>query len=417
MKLLTSAVRSWLTRSLEPFQFTDVYDNALEYNSIESLGLYVHIPFCKQLCSFCPYCKQLYNPEHASDYLQALLQEIRLVCAEQGKKKNVTSLYFGGGSPALLVDGLGRVISELQKYFNIMDGIGVELHPNDVTVETLQKLKAAGVTRISIGIQSFDQAVLRQLGRKPIDYGRIFHAIQTVPFDTVAMDFIFALEGQTFETVAADIDAAFQNGANHIALYPFIDFSFSKSGIRKMKKRQMKSLLFQISEYCESQGYVRDSIWTFGKPGVDKYSSMTRDNFLGFGCSATTLLQDQFKINTFSVEAYANRIRGGKLPTALTIRFSQRQRMVYWLFWRFYTTLLHPRDFRDAFDVSLRKAYGAEFRLGRLLGLVKKENGVYRLTTKGVFYYHHFEGYYTLAYIDHMWNTMRQEPFPKGLSL
>lgn len=417
MRFFTSAARSWLVRSLKPFRFTGNFDDRLDYKDIESLGLYVHIPFCRQLCSFCPYCKQLYDGEAASGYINALLQEIRLVCAGQDGKKDVTSVYFGGGSPALLADDLGRIISELQKYFNITDGIGVELHPEDVTVEILQKLKSVGVTRISIGIQSFDKSILRKLGRKPFDHSRIFKAVQAVHFDTVAMDFIFALEGQTFEIVKLDIDTAFENGANHIALYPFIDFAFSKSGIKKMSKRRMKSLIYQISEYCESQGYVRDSIWTFGKPGTDKYSSMTRDNFLGFGCSATTLLSDQFKINTFSPGAYADRVNADKLPTALTIRFSRRQRMIYWLFWRVYTTRLKPQDFESAFDVSLKKMYGIELWLGRLFGLLKKDNGSYRLTTKGIFYYHHFEGYYTLAYIDHMWNTMRNEPFPKELIL
>ena len=349
--------------------------------------------------------------------MKALLKEIRLVCTEREQKKEVTSLYFGGGSPALLSDDLSRIISELNNHFIITDGIGAELHPEDVTPETLWKLKAAGVTRVSIGVQSFDKDILHKLGRKHVDYRKVFEALREVPFATVAMDFIFALEGQTFEMVKSDIDTAFSNGANHIAIYPFIDFASSKSGIKKMNRKRMKALLGQVSAYCESRGYVRDSVWTFGKPGTDKYSSMTRDNFLGFGCSATTLLPDQFKINTFSPAAYAERVNSGRLPTALTIRFTRRQRMVYWLFWRLYTTKLDPRDFESVFGVSLKKAYGTEFWLGRMSGLIKKENGLCRLTDRGVFYYHHFEGYYTLAYIDSMWNIMRNNDFPEKLVL
>jgi oxygen-independent coproporphyrinogen-3 oxidase len=293
----------------------------------------------------------------------------------------------------------------------------VELHPDDVTVETLQKLKAAGVARISIGRQSFDEGIVRKLGREPCDYNRLFSVLQEVPFDTVAIDFIFAIEGQTFDSVKSDIDTAFANGANHIALYPFIDFAFAKNNVRKMPSAEVKKLLYDISNYCESQGYVRDSIWTFGKPGVSKYSSMTRDNYLGFGCSATTLLPNQFKVNTFSLEAYSNRINEGKLPTALTIRFTRRQRMVYWLFWRFYTTRLSSNDFQSAFGVPVRKMYGIEFWFGRLFGLLKKEGDDYCLTTRGVFYYYYFEGYYTLAYIDRMWGIMRMTPFPGEMIL
>jgi len=416
MGFFTTLTRMWLVRSFRPFKFTNDFDNTLDYQKIESMGLYVHIPFCQRLCEFCPYCKQSYLREQADAYVESLLREIELVCAGQATK-TVTSLYFGGGSPALLIEHFDRIISALKKYFNVTDGIGVELHPDDVTVETLKKLKEAGVSRISVGIQSFDEGILHKLGRVPFDVRRLFSALQEVSFDTVAMDFIFAIEGQTFASVKSDIDTAFANGANHIALYPFIDFVFARHGVRKMSKSEMKKLLYDISAYCGSQGYIRDSIWTFGKPGADKYSSMTRDNYLGFGCSSATLLSDQFKVNTFSPDAYTGRINAGKLPTALTIRFSRRQRMIYWLFWRFYTTRLTPSDFESVFGVPLQKMYGFELWLGCLLGLLKKEGNNYRLTDKGVLYFYHFEGYYTLAYIDRMWGTMRVTPFPEEMTL
>ena len=98
------------------------------------------------------------------------------------------------------------------------------------------------------------------------------------------------------------------------------------------------------------------------------YSSMTRDHFLGFGCSAATLLRDQFKINTFSVEEYCRRIDEGKLPTSLTLRFSLRQRMVYYLFWTAYSTEVDAGAFEQFFGVPLKKMYGMELRLAQWMG-------------------------------------------------
>ena len=144
---------------------------------------------------------------------------------------------------------------------------------------------------------------------------------------------------------------------------------------------------------------------------------MTRDNFLGFGCSATTLLKKQFKINTFDIEAYCQRVDAGDLPTSLTIRFTERQRMVYWLFWTAYSTKVDAGDFEKFFGVSLRKKYGLELWLAKRLGFIREENGVYEMTLKGAFYYHHYENFYTLAYIDKMWGIMRREPFPEKLVL
>ncbi|MBQ1650904.1 MAG: hypothetical protein II056_00610 [Paludibacteraceae bacterium] len=108
---------------------------------------------------------------------------------------------------------------------------------------------------------------------------------------------------------------------------------------------------------------------------------------------------------------------GKKLPTSLTTKFSKRKRMVYWLFWTLYTTRLDPVDFKKFFGKALWRMYGFEFFLARLVGFMKKENGIYRLTKKGCFYYHHYENFYTLSYIDKMWGLMRKEAFPKGMKL
>ncbi|MDR1704773.1 MAG: radical SAM protein [Clostridiales bacterium] len=417
MGFLTDFARIWLTRSLKPFRFTNVYDDFLPYQDTEKLGLYVHIPFCESICGFCPYCKTLYNKDAADRYIDALLQEIDIVGSMNQGKKDVTSLYFGGGSPALVADNIQRIISRLRKYFIIEEGIGLELHPQDVTEKTLSVLKQAGVTKISIGIQSFQRESLDVLGRKNVDFEGMFRALSAAAFETVSMDFIFALPGQTIDILKADIEMAFNNGANHIAVYPFIDFTFTKRRFPKMPEGQKKSLLYQLVKYCEEQGYIRDSIWTFSKDGISKYSSMTRENFLGFGCSATTLLKDQFKTNTFDVQRYIERIEKRKLPTALTLKFTVRQRMVYYLFWTAYTMRVNSGGFNSFFDLSLENCYGLELWAARLFGWIRKQDDDYIMTMRGSYYYHYFEHFYTLSYIDRMWRLMRNEAFPKSLTI
>ena len=417
MSLITTFTRTWLTRSFKPFLFENEYDRHLPFGDCDKLGVYVHIPFCKSICTFCPYCKTIYNKELCDRYIDALIQEIRMVGSQYDGKKETTSLYFGGGTPALVADRIGEIIEVINEYFIVTEGVGVELHPENVTVETLWKLKAAGVTKISVGIQAFSEKFQTVLGRKQVDPAKLKEALDKVAFETVSMDFIFALPNQTCEDIKSDVDIAFRNGANHVAIYPFIDFSFTKSEVKSMPKKQKKQLLDQITAYFKLQGYYRDSIWTFSNKKEAKYSSMTRDNFLGFGCSATTLLKNQFKINTFSVDEYCKRINGGELPTSLTIRFSPRQRMVYYLFWMLYSMQLDERKFEQFFGVPLKKMYGFEFWLAQKLGFLTKENNIYSMTTKGAFYYHYYEQFYTLSYIDKMWGIMRNEAFPKYIKM
>lgn len=415
MSILTDLTRMWLTRSVKPFIFRNEYDQVLPYGECRDLGLYVHIPFCRQLCSFCPYCKELYSDEKCNRYLDALIREIHMVGGQQ--KKQATSLYFGGGTPALAAERLAEIIAVLEEHFIITQGIGVELHPNNVTVPVLKTLRDAGVTKISIGIQSFQKKYQSILGRTEVDRRALSETLAQVPFETVSMDFIFALPGQSFEDLRSDIDTAFQSGANHVAIYPFIDFTFTSSNIRPMAKGEKRVLLDSITRYCLEKGYTRSSIWTFSSEAAARYSSMTRDNFLGFGCSATTLLRDQFKVNTFSVEEYCKRIDHEAIPTALTLRFTPRQRMVYYLFWTAYSTKVDAGAFQRFFGVPLERMYGFELKLAKLLGFVREQSGVYEMTLKGAFYYHYYENFYTLAYIDKMWGLLRKNAFPERMEL
>ena len=407
----------WLTRSVKPFTFRNEYDRILPYEECDKLGLYVHIPFCRSICNFCPYCKVLYSAEQCDRYIDSLIEEIHLVGRQNTGRKEATSLYFGGGTPALAADRIKEIIDALNEHFIITEGIGVELHPDNVNADVLKILKDAGVTKISIGIQSFCGKYQKILGRKKIDAEAMKTALAAVPFETVSMDFIFALPGQTCDDLKADIDMAFSLGANHIAIYPFIDFTFTESPVPAMHKKEKRKLLDAVTGYCYSKGYSRSSIWTFSSEADANYSSMTRENFLGFGCSATSLFKEQFKINTFDAESYCERISSGDLATSLTIRFTRRQRMIYWLFWTAYSTKVNAKDFEKFFGVPLKKMYGFELWLAKRAGFLKEHDGTYEMTMKGAFYYHYYENFYTLSYIDKMWGIMRKEAFPERIEL
>jgi oxygen-independent coproporphyrinogen-3 oxidase len=360
------------------------------------------VQFCAELCD---------------KYIDFLIQEIHLVGSQNKERKKVTSLYFGGGTPALAANRIKEIIDALNEHFIITEGIGLELHPDNVNVDVLQTLKNAGVTKISIGIQSFCDKYRKILGRKTIDTSAIMSALTAVSFETVSMDFIFALPGQTYDDLKSDIEKAFSLGANHIAIYPFIDFTFTESSVSVMPEKDKRELLDDITQYCFEKGYSRSSIWTFSSESDANYSSMTRDNFLGFGCSATSLFKGQFKINTFDVESYCERIKSGKLATSLTIRFTKRQRMIYWLFWTAYSTRVNEADFERFFGVPLKKMYGFELWIAKKLGFIKEHNGIYEMTLKGAFYYHYYENFYTLSYIDKMWGIMRKKSFPEKIKL
>jgi len=416
LMLITSLMRVLLTRSFKPFIFRNTYSNNLDYDNLKNLGLYVHIPFCRKICDFCPYCKVIYNEQLATQYREALLTEIKLVAAGH-KKKQVTSLYFGGGSPALMINDLKIIIDCIKNYYDITDGIGVELHPDDIDEKILTTIKQAGVSMVSIGVQSFNTDCLNNLGRTQFNATEKIQFAKAAGFDVIDVDLIFAIPGQNEETLRTDIETAFRHGATQISTYPFIDFTFVNNKYKPMSEKRKRQMLHNITEFTKLAEKQRTSVWTFAKKETKKYSSVTRDNFLGFGVSATTLLKNEFKINTFSISAYIQRIEKLQLPTSLTLNFTKRQRACYYLFWSAYSMCLNKTDFQDMFGVPLKKMFGIELWFCEKIGFISNENNSYYLTDKGAYYYHYIEQAYTTAYIDKTWNISRVQDFPEKIIL
>ena len=122
MGIFTNLTRMWLTRSVRPFTFANELDQTLPYEDCEGLGLYIHIPFCRSLCDFCPYCKTVYDRELCDRYVDALIRELHMVGGRVPGKREVTSLYFGGGTPALAAGRLAEIIAAVEEHFIVTEG-------------------------------------------------------------------------------------------------------------------------------------------------------------------------------------------------------------------------------------------------------------------------------------------------------
>lgn len=414
---LTSMLRVVLTRSLKPFVFTGRNENKLKFESLEDLGLYVHIPFCRSVCRFCPYIKEAYDKHKAECYKTALLKEIDLVCRNLKGKKHAANLYFGGGTPSLMIDEMKEIIDKLKNYFIIEGGIGIELHPEDIKEINLNRLKNLGINMVSIGIQSFDQKCLQRLGRKNEGFEEKLNLVKSYVFDVVDVDLIFAIPGQTDKSMLKDITTAFDMGATQVSTYPFIDFTYLYNGFKPVSEKTKKRMIRKLMEYCSSIDAERTSVWTFSKKGTQRYSSVSRENFLGFGVSAASLLNNSIKINTFSIVDYVKRINNSILPSSLTLYFTKRQRALYYLYWSAYSLKIDILKFEKIIGESLDKMFGFELSVAEKLNVLEKKNGFYELTPASSYWYQVVEQAYTKQYIDKMRNVSIKEAFPDKIVL
>ena len=381
--MLTHALRMLLGHQVKPFAFQRAFDYLPDLD-VPNLGIYVHIPFCETLCPFCPYFKTKYDKSGVSPYLDALLSEIDMV-AERSfpEKREITSIYFGGGSPALLAGDLSRITRRIDQYFRLSGDSGVELHPRDVHEGLPETLSDAGFNMVSIGVQSFSPRLLKALGRSDDDPRIPLSILAGHGFQAIDVDLIFGIPGQTEEDLRRDFLIAAENRATQISTYPFIDFSYANNRKKPLGRKDKKRLLSALLETADKAGFDRTSVWTFGRKDRPRYSSVTRDNFLGFGPSATSLGRDHFKVNTFSVDAYTDSVNKGKVPTALKMPFSTRSRGLYWLFWNCYNGDISEAVYGELFGRSLKKDFGPSLAVGTALGVLRRSDSGWSLTEHG----------------------------------
>ncbi|MCP4230360.1 MAG: radical SAM protein [bacterium] len=414
--MITNLIRVLSGRTLRPYRFAK--GGTVDYKRLPAgFGLYVHIPFCETICSFCPYNKTEYDRDLCSDYIEALLGEIKLVGEKTGRR-TAGSLYFGGGSPTLLGERLTEILDVTGNYYDIKGEIAIEVNIADLNEPLVDSLRSQGFTMVSVGVQSFSKKALRALGRPFVeDAGERVKTAASAGFDTVDVDLIFGIPGQTPDGLKADFGEAVASGATQISTYPFIDFSYADNGEKPLGKREKREMLSALVAVSESYGFERSSVWSFTRAGTRKYSSITREAFIGFGASAATLLADTFAVNSFSIEGYIGSIEEGDIPTALSLDFDTRTRAGYWLFWKLYEMNIGEDRFRAIFGEGINVGFGWELVFARVAGWLKKNGAGYRLTERGAYVYHLLEQEYTRKYIDKLWGALRDEAWPGEITV
>ena len=176
-------------------------------------------------------------------------------------------------------------------------------------------------------------------------------------------------------------------------------------------------MLESLLDISDKLDYTRSSVWTFSKKGTPKYSSVTRDNYVGFGPSATSLLKEIFKINTFSIKEYIKCLDSNKIPTALGLKFNEKTRALYWLFWSSYNLNISQKNFYKLFGKKLEDIFKFELYWGKKLKYLKRYKDGYKLSDKGAYIFHLVEQSYTNQYIDKTWRTSLKNPWPKRITL
>jgi coproporphyrinogen III oxidase-like Fe-S oxidoreductase len=391
---------------------------------LDDFGLYLHIPFCRQICPYCPYNKELYHAEVAQRYARAVMREVDMYAAMVGAKP-VTSLYIGGGTPTtMLYNGLPQILEHVYRSFNMQCDVHMESHPNDLSRENLNAILSLGVKHLSTGVEAVQDRHLRTLHRPYMaEQGRaaVLRAVDS-GFRCVNADIIFALPQQTCAEVEEAGQALVAMGVDQVAAYPLFQFPYTRwaqvngnaKGFSLLQKRNMLRILEGI---LYDAGFERTSVWAFTRQGVPKYCSVTVPLYIGLGASGGSYLRDVFYLNTFNVGEYIQALEKGTLPIALSLQLSERMQMAGWLYWRVYETRFKRSDFVRRFGEVFDRVYGRYIRLLSWLGLLRDRGDEIILTDSGAYWLHVLQDLFSIDYISKLWGTSKQDPWPARVVL
>jgi len=420
--IFSKFVRWYLTGADSDYRFVPARKPKL--HKIKSVNLYVHIPFCKSLCPYCPYNKIKYDKALVVPYIEAILKEIGMYYRKLGRTE-IGSIYIGGGTPTLLIDELPIVIDRIHECFNVSGDICIETNPHDMDKNVTTKLKNLGVGLVSLGVQSFNDNLLQLIGRPYSSkiLPKVISGTVDAGFKSVNVDLIFSIGTQTIDDLQYDIEKAINFNVSQVTAYPLFTFPYTSVGRhRKLNKIKMPNIINRhkhyrfINKFMTGHGYNRVSVWSYEKKGAPRFSSVTRDGYIGIGAGAGSDLPDAFYLNTFSVYEYIDKCQSGQFPTALKMEMNEKMRDFFWLYWRLYDTLIPKKQIIERFNSDSCKLLNL-LDILKWTGMTSEDENAIRLTDRGAFWVHLLQNYFVLENIHKVWSVAKEQSWPGEIVL
>ena len=271
-------------------------------------SVYIHIPFCKNICTYCDFCKMYYNENWIDKYLESLDNEIK----ENYKNEKISTLYLGGGTPSCLP------VIYLKKLFKIIDKINldnnyeftIECNIEDITEEKLKLFTLNKVNRLSIGIQSFNNKILKYLGRnynsdiidKKIKLAKKY-------FDNINIDLIYAVKNQTIKDLKDDIDRFLKLDISHISCYSLMieNNTILSNNNEKYIDEDLDRNMYDLICGKLKEKYNHYEISNFAKKGYESKHNLSywnNNEYYGFGLSASGYINNIRYTNTKNLSKY-----------------------------------------------------------------------------------------------------------------
>ena len=366
-------------------------------------GIYIHIPYCVRKCAYCDFCSVPCDGT-AEQYPDALCREIELSRDRLPYEGPVPSVFFGGGTPTVLpADVLVRVLETVRKTYEVRSDaeITVECNPGTAAYGDFVKLRSAGFNRLSLGLQSANDGLLKTVGRIHTydQFLLAFYAARDAGFRNINVDLMHGLPGQTQADYMNTLQKVCDLGPEHISAYALILeegtplYTRVRAGeIALPDEDAVADMEDAGMAFLKQQGYERYEVSNFAKPGREcRHNLIYWDDepYLGFGVAAHSSARGQGEwlrwSNTESIPEYLRKLRRGKLPTAETLHIDRKEEMFEVIMLGLRKVRGIPRQaFLDRFGMPLEKAFPDAWLNVQANGWWAEDPARYALTEQGM---------------------------------
>ncbi len=356
---------------------------------------YVHIPFCTQICYYCDFSKVFIKNQPVDSYLEYLLEEFRSYDIQK-----LRTLYIGGGTPTalsapqleVLLDGLTKNLD-----LSVLEELTIEANPGDLDADKIAVLKQSPVNRVSLGVQTFDDKMLKKIGRSHLekDIYENIDRLKLAGFDNISIDLIYALPGQTMEQVKDNVAKAISLDIPHMSLYSLILENHTvfmnrmRRGKLPLPKEELEAEMFEyIIAELERSGFEHYEISNFSKPGFEsRHNLMYWDNaeYYGIGAGASGYVNGVRYKNHGPIRHYLNAVEAGN-SRITEEHLSQREQMEEEMFLGLRKKSgVSMARFEEKFGRSFEGLYGEIVRDLVQQGLMQFDGDRVRMTKRGLF--------------------------------
>lgn len=363
----------------------------------KNIGIYIHIPFCKKKCFYCDFVSYENKENLIQEYIDAVCLEI-LQNAEILSEYNISTIYFGGGTPSLIkAEYIEKILNTLKLFVTDekeIKEITIEVNPNSASLDKLEKYYNLGINRLSIGLQSTHDKILRNIGRLHTfnDFKEVLKNANAVGFKNISVDLIYPLPGLNLsgfkETLNSVIKLKDEFNIKHISVYNLevhentrLDFLLKEGFVSLCNEDEEYKMREELNKRLQDNGFVKYEISNYAYPGFESKHNLcywNQEKYIGFGVNASSFFNLKRYKNTSNIDKYIDGIKNNKNIVVETEELDKLSLMKEYIILK----LRLPKgvdisEFKQRFGTDIFDIFNTEFNS------LKKDNLV-NITSKNI---------------------------------